>query len=223
LFLTHSIWEQVPNRVPIFFLFCVILLKNHKFFIPGVRFGCTAEASPKSSKLGCHEQFTEHLVGVNQTKHLSFISGNHTLSSSTTTLYAQQSAHYNINPINRSPIYQRTHICSSCQYDHATGTWDMAPIASRMMNNQHIWQVKYPIKWRHKYLHGQLLAEKKPTGSGEQELHYEDEEYNRWEPTSDGRFQIPKSLSQVCGFGASQSLLSSLTLSLCFPKWASAY
>jgi hypothetical protein len=105
-----------------FFLFRVILLKNHKIFIPGVRFGRTTKAGPESSKLGCHEQFTEHLVGMKQIKHLSFRSSNHTLSSSTTTLYAQQLAHYNINPINRSPIYQRTHICSSCQYDHVIGT-----------------------------------------------------------------------------------------------------
>jgi hypothetical protein len=55
----------------------------------------------------------------------------------------------------------------------------MAPIASKMINNQHIWQVKYPNKRWHTNLHGELLAEKKHTGGGEQELYYEDEKYKR--------------------------------------------
>jgi hypothetical protein len=42
-------------------------------------------------------------------------------------------------------------------------------------------------------------CERKPTDRDEQELHYEDEDYTRWEPTSEGRLQIPKPLSQICG------------------------
>ena len=78
-------------------------------------------------------------------------------------------------------------------------TWMMAPKESNMLNNQHIRQEKYPSKWRNKDLRGKLHGERKPTDDDKQELHYEDEEYKRWEPTSEGRLQIPESLSQVCG------------------------
>jgi hypothetical protein len=121
------------------------------------------------------------------------------MSSGTTTLYAQQSAHHNFNPINSSPMYQRTQIRLLCQYVHLPINLGISPTTSNMLNNQHIRQAEYPSKWRNRDLRGKLHAERKPTDEDEQELHYEDEEYKRWEPTSDGRLQIPKSLSQICG------------------------
>jgi hypothetical protein len=67
---------------------------------------------------------------------------------------------------------------------------EIAPIASKIVSNQHVWQEKYLITSRHQDLRRNPLRGK-TTGGDEQAMHYEDEG-TWWWPTNRGEAPNPR-------------------------------
>jgi hypothetical protein len=126
----------------------------------------------------------------------------------------QQLAHHIINHINRSPTYQRTHVCPSCQQCHTLRNLSDGSNSKQYDEQSAHMTSIIPKQVKTRRFTWETPCREKTHGRRRAKLHYEDEEHTRWELTNEGRLQIPKSLSQVCGFGASQSPLLSLSLAL---------